>query len=92
MDSFTCCCKKWSCCSSGGFDQIRSKFWYRYDGELCITTATPSYLQMDTLCIYILQGRWSPLHVAVKNGHAAVVEVLIKFGANADAAVMVSYV
>ena len=38
----------------------------------------------------ILQGKWTPLHAAARFGHAEVVETLVKSGANAGAAVIVS--
>ena len=36
------------------------------------------------LYVSLLQLNWTPLHVAVQNGHVVVVETLIKLGANVN--------
>ena len=49
--------------------------------------------KLKFVCTYVslLQLNWTPLHVAVQNGHVLAVETLIRLGANVDTINNVSY-
>lgn len=38
-----------------------------------------------------VQDKWTPLHIAVHNGHGLVAESLIKYGADVNVVEVVSY-
>jgi len=40
--------------------------------------------------VIILKGKWNPLHIAAQNGHAEVVELFIKSGADVNITTEVS--
>lgn len=42
--------------------------------------------------VLFLKNKWTPLHAAARNGCASVVETLVKSGADANAALVVSVI
>lgn len=48
--------------------------WYKYAQHIV------------ALCMIAVQDKWTALHVAARNGHTAVVEILIKAGADVNVA------
>ena len=42
-------------------------------------------INVHTLLLLTLQNKWTPLHLAVQNGHISVVEILIRLKADVNA-------
>ena len=52
---------------------------------------TCSNVAMHMYVCVSIQNKWAPLHIAVKHGHASVIESLVKLGVDVNARSTVSY-